>query len=57
MQGFRQRCPEIPIVQGTSQIGARIPLDRMIEIRKFQRIAQKKTGVLFPTKSQFPCSV
>ncbi len=42
MQSFGQRSPEIPVVFCTAQVGAGIAFDRMIEIRKFQRITQEK---------------
>ncbi len=42
VQRFRQRGPEIPVVLGAAQIGARVALDGVVEVREFQRIAQEK---------------
>ena len=42
VQCFRKRGPEIPVVFGTSHIGARITLDGMIEVRKLERVTQEE---------------
>ena len=55
MQRLRRQAPEIPHRRVTPQVRLRIPLLRVNKIGKGSRI--KKTGVLFPTRSQFPSSV
>ena len=42
VQRFGQRSPEVPIILSAAHIGPRIALDRMVQIRKLQRIAQEK---------------
>ena len=42
MQRLRQQRPEIPIVVRAAQPGARVALDRMVEVRKPQRIAEEE---------------
>ena len=42
MKCFGQQCPEIPVIAGTTHVGTRITLHRMVQIRKLQRIAQKE---------------
>ena len=42
MQRLRQRGPEIPVVERAAQVGARVALDRVIEVWELQRIAQEE---------------
>ena len=42
VQGFRQQCPEIPVVFGAAQIGAWVAFDGFVQIRKLARVAQKE---------------
>ena len=42
VQGFRQQCPEVPVVGRAAQIGARVAFDSFVQIRKLARVAQKE---------------
>src|SRR5262245_675498 len=42
MQGFRQQGPEVPVVVGAAQTGARIALDSMVQIREAQRVTEEE---------------
>ena len=42
MERFGKRCPEIPVVFGAAQIGARIAMYDMIEVRELERVAKKE---------------
>ena len=44
MQGLRQGRPEVPHAVGVTQIGARIAMDDMVEVRKFERVAEEEDG-------------
>lgn len=44
VQRFGQQRPEIPVVIGRAQAGARVALDGVVEIRKTQRVAEEKDG-------------
>ena len=44
VQRFRQERPEVPVVVGRAQTGARIALDRVVQVRKAQRIAKEEDG-------------
>ena len=54
MKRFGQRSPKIPVVASASQINSRISFDGVIKVGKFKESLRKNTGVLLPTKSQFP---
>ena len=42
VQRFGQRGPEVPVVLGAAQVGARIALDRVVEVGELERIAQEE---------------
>ena len=42
VQGFGQRGPEIPVVLGAAHVGARVALDRVVEVGELQRVAQEE---------------
>ncbi len=42
MQSFRQQSPEIPVVCRASHAGTRVALYGVVEIREFERVAQKE---------------
>ena len=42
VQGLGQRGPEVPVVQSAAQVGAGVAFDGMIQVGKFQRVAQEK---------------
>ena len=42
MESLGQQRPEIPVVGGATQIGARVALHRLVEIGEFQRVAEKE---------------
>ena len=44
VQRFRQERPEVPVVVGRAQTGARIALDRVVQVREAQRIAKEEDG-------------
>jgi hypothetical protein len=41
VQRFGQQCPEIPAVVGAAEAGARVALDRVVEVGEAQRIAEE----------------
>ena len=42
VQRLGQQCPEIPVVVGAAQPGARVALDRVVEVGKAQRVAEEE---------------
>jgi hypothetical protein len=42
VQGLGQQCPEVPVIIRTAQPGARITLDRVVEVGEAQRVAEEK---------------
>ena len=44
VQCLRQRSPEVPVVPGAAQIGARVAFDGVVEVGELQRIAQEENG-------------
>src|SRR5258708_26850929 len=42
MQGLGQQRPEVPVVVGAAHTGTRIALDRVVEVRKAQRVTEKE---------------
>ncbi|OQB99613.1 MAG: hypothetical protein BWX80_03632 [Candidatus Hydrogenedentes bacterium ADurb.Bin101] len=44
VQRLGQGGPEIPVVQGAAQVGARVALDGVIEVGELQRVAQEENG-------------
>src|SRR3984893_13238038 len=42
VQSLVQQCPEVPIVVRAAQPGARVPLDRMVEVGEAQRVAEEE---------------
>jgi hypothetical protein len=42
MQSLRQHGPEIPVVVGRAHAGARVALDRVVQVREAQRIAEEE---------------
>ena len=44
MERFGQKGPEIPVVVRAAHIGARVALDGVIQVRKFQRVTQEEYG-------------
>ena len=44
MQRFGQQGPEIPVVVGRTQVGARVALHGMVQVGEFQRVAQEEHG-------------
>src|SRR5690625_1383631 len=42
MQGFGQQGPEVPVVAGAAQVGARITLDGLVQVGELARVAYKK---------------
>src|SRR6202035_3209827 len=42
VQSLGQQCPEVPIVVRTAQPGARVPLDRMVEVGEAERVAEEE---------------
>ena len=42
VQCFRKRSPEIPVVFGTSHVGARVTFDGMVEVGEFKRVTQEE---------------
>ncbi len=54
VQCLRQRGPEVPVVAGAVQIRARIAFDGVVQVGNLRGLRRKNTGVLLPTRSQFP---
>ena len=46
VQRFRERGAEVPLILGTSHIGAGVSLDSMVEVRKLERVAQEEDGCI-----------
>ena len=42
MQGLGQGAPEVPVVVGTAHVGAGITFDRVVQIRKFEGVAEEE---------------
>ncbi len=42
VQRLGQQCPEVPVVVGAAQAGARVALDRVVEVREAQRVAEEE---------------
>ena len=42
VQRFGQRGPEVPVVLRAAQVGARVALDRVVEVGELERIAQEE---------------
>src|SRR5690606_40043547 len=42
VQRFREQCPKVPVVVGTSQIGLWITFYSVVQIRKLHRITEEK---------------
>ncbi len=49
-QGFRQRCPEIPIGVRTAHIGSGVPLDGVVQVNEFFRISEEKYRCIVSNK-------
>ncbi|OPY82964.1 MAG: hypothetical protein A4E70_00433 [Syntrophus sp. PtaU1.Bin005] len=44
MEGLGQGRPEVPHAVGVAQIGARVAMDDMVEVREFERVAEEENG-------------
>ena len=44
VERFGQQCPEVPVVVGRAQVGARIAFHGMVQVGEFQRVAQEEHG-------------
>ena len=44
MHGFWQQRPEIPVVSGRAQVGARVALHGFVQIGEFQWVAEEEHG-------------
>jgi len=42
VQSLGQGGPEVPVVLGAAQIGARVALDRVVQVRELERVAQEE---------------
>src|SRR5690606_3906678 len=42
VQRFREQCPKVPVVVGTSQIGLWITFYSMVQVWELQRVAKEK---------------
>src|SRR5947209_7695273 len=44
MEGLGQKRPEVPVILSAAQTGAGVALDRVVEVREAERIAEEKDG-------------
>jgi len=44
MKGLGQQSPEFPIIVGAAHAGARVSLDRVVQVGEAQRVTEKEYG-------------